>query len=504
MKKAATTTTFATTIISAAALLGLLFVSPVTMGASTAAYAAPPSSGFATGVAPYLTGVDAANDSVKAIITDGDLVGNEGYRFARIPDGVGAFVKGEGNNDDNDDRGEGRKLNVFVSHELNNGTNHGSFAKVSKLILNRNAEVLKASYVVDGSEMYERFCSSSLVEGSGFAHPVYFANEEVDDGIVVGIDAKTGKKTEMPWLGRMSHENTILVSHFYESAGKTVVITTEDGEATESEVYMYVADSVRDLMEGKGQLYVFAADAPYSSWDDIYFSTGAVSGRFVPLSWDYRTQDEADLHTEAIAKGAFQFIRPEDAAVDKRQGKGNVMYMADTGNDKDENGVPIPAGSNGQSWERGRMYKFAFTDPQDPTKASLQVIMDGNDPAAPGYSAQLKMAMSNPDNIDTSENSLMIQEDRIGATRSNPTGDMTNNAKIIRVPLASIDAGFATMETVAYNNQNIAPAAKHGDWESSGILDVSGFFGQGSWLVTVQAHSQQEGGQLLLLKVDGS
>lgn len=107
----------------------------------------------------------------------------------------------------------------------------------------------------------------------------------------------------MPWLGKMSHENTIVVSYFYETAGKTVALKFEDDAATESEVYMYVADSPKDLMEGNGQLYVFSADG-ISNWDDIYFSTGSV---------------------------------------------------------------------------------------------------DGNDPVVPGYNAQLKLAMSNPDNIDTSE-----------------------------------------------------------------------------------------------------
>lgn len=471
-------------IFSVVAMLGLI-ISPATGNAAAAG------SHFLTSTAPYVTVADPANDSVKAIITVGDTI--ESYKFAKIPDGIGAF-------------NTGKALNVFVNHELNNTTNHDGFAKVSKLKLDKDGAIINAEFVVDGSEMYERFCSSSFMEGYGLNHPIYLANEEVDDGIVVAVDGRNGQLTEMPWLGELSHENTIHIPYFYETTGKTVVITTEDGDATESEVYMYVADSPEDLMEGNGQLYVFAAEdtAAYNTWDDIYYSTGSVAGKFVPLSWDHATQDEADLHAEAINAGAFQFIRPEDAAMDKRDGHTNIMYMADTGNDRDENGAVIPPGNNGQSWERGRMYKFEFTDPSDPTKAEFQVIMDGNDPAAPGYNVNLSLAMSNPDNIDTSKNSLMIQEDRIGATRLAPTGDMTNNAKIIRVDLETIDAGSAVMEIVAYNNQNADPAARHGDWESSGILDVSDFYGEGSWLVTVQAHSLREGGQLLLMKVEGS
>jgi hypothetical protein len=38
------------------------------------------------------------------------------------------------------------------------------------------------------------------------------------------------------------------------------------------------------------------------------------------------------------------------------------------------------------------------------------VLFDGNDPTAPGYNI-----LKNPDNLDTSLNSLMIDEDRIDA-----------------------------------------------------------------------------------------
>ena len=59
-------------------------------------------------------------------------------------------------------------------------------------------------------------------------------------------------------------------------------------------------------------------------------------------------------------------------------------------------------------------------------------------------------------------------------------------------------------ETIAYVNQLEDMAAKHGDWESSGILDVSKYFGKGSWLINVQAHTLKEGGQLLLLNISDS
>ena len=82
----------------------------------------------------------------------------------------------------------------------------------------------------------------------------------------------------------------------------------EDADETESEVYMYVASTPNDLLHGKGQLYVFGAadNSTYNTWDDIYYSnSGAINGTFIPLKWNYKTQNETDLDTEAIAAGGF-------------------------------------------------------------------------------------------------------------------------------------------------------------------------------------------------------
>lgn len=474
-------------MISVAVVLGL-FLSPTFAAKNASAIGGH----FLTGSAPYITMADPANDSIKALITTGDNVGK--FEFSKTPDGIGAFQTGE-------------TLNVFVNHELD-GTPADGFAKVSRLKLDRDGAVMNGEIVIDASKGYERFCSASLIEGSGFTHPTFLTNEEVDGGISLAVDGRTNKVTEMPWLGLIAHENTIVVPYFYNTTGKTVVLTFEDGGATDSEVYMYVANSPGDLLAGNGQLYVFSAidGTTYHSFRDIYYSTGSVAGKFVPVSWDWKTQNGSDLNNAANAAGAFKFIRPEDGTMDVRAGHENTLYMGDTGNDKDNHGADIPVGTNGQSWERGRIYKFVFTDPADPTTASFQVVLDGKDPLAPGYNAALKLSMSNPDNLATSKNSLMIQEDRIGVTRSNPSGtyDMTNNAKILKVDLASLDANAANMEIVGYNNQYADHAAKYGDWESSGIIDVSDFFGPGTWMLDVQAHSISNGGQLLLMHVDGS
>ena len=71
-----------------------------------------------------------------------------------------------------------------------------------------------------------------------------------------------------------------------------------------------------------------------------------------------------------------------------------------------------------------------------------------------------------------------------------------------------------TLTTIAKIDQSddlslfVEPGDEAGSWESSGIIDVSKLFGEGTWLVDVQAHTLKvaqfdgvdEGGQLLLLR----
>ena len=425
---------------------------------------------------------------IKPLITSGENLSN-GYSFPGIPDGLGAIGIENGT------------VDIFVNHEYDIEEN-GHNAKVSKLRLNTtDGSIIGAELAIIDSQGNERLCSASLVEGYSFEHPIFLTNEEIVDGLVLAIDAINGTLYELPWLGLFSHENTIHVPYFSDNANKTVVLGFEDGDETESEVYMYVADTPKDLLTGKGELYVFGAvdNSTFNAWDDIYHTENGtiVNAKFIPLTWDFTTQNETDLDTEAIAAGGFQFIRPEDGAMDERPGNQNTLYMAETGGEVDENDIPIPIGANGQNWTNGRVYQFGFTDPTDPTKVSFRVLFDGNDPTAPGYNI-----LKNPDNLDTSLNSLMINEDRIDANRLNATSpyDVTENAQVLKVELVNL----TSIVPIAFVNQIEDREAAHGDWESSGILDVSKYFGDGSWLVDVQAHTIDEGGQLLLLRIPGS
>jgi hypothetical protein len=217
---------------------------------------------------------------IKPLITSVENLSND-FSFPGIPDGLGAVEVENGTTD------------VYVNHEYDSEEHGGEHAKVSKLRLNTtDGSIIGAQIAITDSQGYERLCSASLVEGYGFQHPIFLTNEEIDDGLVLAIDAINGTVYELPWLGLFSHENTIHVPYFYENANKTVVLGFEDGDETESEVYMYVADTPNDLLTGNGQLYVFGAanNSTYNTWDDIYYNDNGtkVNGTFIPLTWDYK------------------------------------------------------------------------------------------------------------------------------------------------------------------------------------------------------------------------
>ncbi len=81
------------------------------------------------------------------------------------------------------------------------------------------------------------------------------------------------------------------------------------------------------------------------------------------------------------------------------------------------------------------------------------------------------MSFTSPDNLETSANSLMVQED-------------TEDASIWRYDFTS-----GVWSVVATVNDP--------DGESSGIVNASDWFGQGAWLLDVQAHGSNVAEQMV-------
>jgi hypothetical protein len=131
-------------------------------------------------------------------------------------------------------------------------------------------------------------------------------------------------------------------------------------------------------------------------------------------------------------------------------------------------------------------------DAFDPTQVTeLSVVLD----ASEGDD------MYRPSGIDADDQCVMIQEFP-GARGIHPS-------RILRYDLRA-----HRLETVAVcaeldSRGRAAPQGIGGEWETSGITNVSELFGEDSWLLTVQAHTVEipqdrrrygEGGQLLLLR----
>jgi secreted PhoX family phosphatase len=240
---------------------------------------------------------------------------------------------------------------------------------------------------------------------------------------------------------------------------------------------------------------VWKADGSADSTNDIHEGDASLAGRFVPLT-QAENANETSLESAAQAKGAFDFTRLEDVAQSKTSDR--TLYFDDTG-------------ALGAQTAKGRVYQmrlgsgfdwsqFDAGDPSTYPTASLTVLLDGDQGDD----------IVNPDNIDVSDSTMVIQEDRNAENRP-----------------ATVAGGYGRVLTYDLGDKTVTPVARvatpsgtlPGEWESSGVLDASKLLGPNWWLVDVQSHSSTvpqpgaslepnsssgEDGQLLAIKIPGS
>jgi hypothetical protein len=440
-------------------------VALVTVISVAVAYAA---TGVKTAKDPYLVPT-AAGVVVDPILSTGDVVPagqTPAYQMSGIPDGLGAFSKGKGD-------GHGKQkgtYTVLMNHELGvtfPGQPPGVNARISKLTIDaKTNSVLSAKYPFTGNEGFERFCSATLTQIHG--KPWYFTGEEAingippappagHDGSSIAMNAETGKWWETEHFGHLQHENIVPTK-----LSKWFFLTTDDDFRVgfDAYLYAYIAKSFKAAISGdpsKGSLYVWKANGAIQSTDIHKGQT--LTGHFVPIS-QAENANSVTLKNAAISRGAFKFDRLEDAAL-YRPVKGRY-YFSDTG--------------KAPRTTRGRIYQFDVNK-ADPTQASLKVILDGD----------AGDDIINPDNIDTSARSIVIQEDRESPFRGCPCppNPPAPDAGYNRVLVYDIAAG--TLQSVA---RVATPSTlRPGTWESSGVINAFRILGPGWWLTDVQAHS---------------
>ncbi|MDH3730758.1 MAG: hypothetical protein OES13_06510 [Acidimicrobiia bacterium] len=485
-------------------------------------------SGFLTDEAASVTlapGLPSAA-SAKAIMSSGDTLGD--FLFEGIPDGIGIRPGAAKNT-----------IDVYISHEQTTvpffGTRDFEDASIAKLTLSTKAgpnqgAVLHAEVALPASAGYLRFCSASMAgPAEGLSSYMFLTGEEANDvvavpsgapygpdpslapdrqaGYAVVLNTDTGDYTQVAGMGRLNHESTIVVPGGWDDFA---LLTTDDTfNAPSAQLYLYLAATEDDIYNDAGSLYAFrvtsANGTPVNATDQFngandYLDLGVgddFGGEFVPVPDDVA---DGTLATAAPQDGLeewsndnniFQAIRLEDLAYDKNDPR--VVYIADTGRTRivaDETTGRMmrgPGGTVGLA-DNGRIFKLVLNADDPRIVDSLTVLADGD---AGDTSAFVPFV--NPDNIDTSKKSLMVQED-------------ADDAKVWQYHMRT-----GTWRVVA--------TVIDSDGESTGIVDASEWLGGGRWLLNVQGHGtfidedattipgttiKREAGQLMLLTIPGS
>jgi serralysin len=472
--------------------------------------------------------------TVDPIFTVGETI--DDYTPTGILDGTGAFELNE------------TTVRVLVNSEIGSSTGYAytlengtsltgsrihyfdinkSTLKIVDSGLAYNKIYNRAGEVVDEAsdlefEGIQRFCSANLMEahqfgaGMGFADTIYFAGEETGGGTEFALDVQTNELWALPWLGRAAWESVTELDTG--STDQVALLVGDDRQSAPLILYVGNKNANGDgsfldrngLADGK--LYVWVADDAADANDaieadprDFSGSGSTTSGQFVEIDYyrpdlagtdGYDTQgfaDQAKQDALAAGVGAFLFSRPEDVATNPFDGTEAVL--ASTG----RTGIFDDA----DTW--GTTYKVDVDFGEGGITADLNILYDGNDEGNRDF------GLRSPDNLDWADNGkIYLQEDR--AISSDLFGATSGEeASIWSIdPFAADPAATATR--VAQIDRSGVPSDQTdpnptdiGNWESSGILDVSTLFGNapGTQLIyDTQAHSLRDGNIINVPGVD--
>lgn len=469
--------------------------------------AAPKPEGFRTSE-PAMLELSAnlpSGAKLTPIISSGDEIG--GFLFEGLPDGVGLRpgpAKGT--------------VDVYVAHEQSTVPFRSARdfydSSISALTLSskggpRQGNVLGASVALGADEGFLRFCSANMAgPNEGLDDYVFFTGEETDDivdgvqrGFAVVLNTDTGEHTAVPGMGRLNHENTMIIPGGWD---RLAMLTTDDTfRAPSSQLYMYMADDQDAIFADEGELYAFrvtgsdgtplaAPGDPFNGANDyLDVAVGeSMQGEFIAVPEAIAKGDQTALEDWSNDNNAFQAIRLEDLAVDKNDPR--VVYIADTGASRvnpnpDTGRLHRPGGAVGMA-DNGRVWKMVLNE-DDPTIVdSFSIFADGD-----AVNSDVYVPFTSPDNVDTSKKSLMVQEDA--------------------------DSAQIWQHRFNQNSWRSVATVSDPDSESSGIVDASKWFGQGAWILTVQGHGanvledtttelgtliKRESGQVLLMRIPAS
>jgi hypothetical protein len=432
-----------------------------------------PSTKYTPYYIPKLTGV-----KLTSILTVGE--GPNGYRMVGIPDGMGAHRNAQGG------------LELLMNHEIKADEGivraHGfTGAFVSKWTIDpKTLEVTAGSDLIQkilpgnhGTGPFGRFCSADLAPSNTFYNSksglgtrvnFFLTGEEVD---VIGRAVGTivtgplaGTAAILPALGKMSYENVVA----HPSTGDQTVVACMD-DSNGGQVYFYKGmktNTGNDFAKAglmKGTLFGLSVkDFPKETP-----ATGREATTFALVDMGDNTNASGKLlEARSTEKGVTQFARPED--FHWHPTKRNIAYWTTTG----------------MTGLGSKLWRITFKDVNKiELGGTIEAVLTTDD----GIRSLDNLTIDRKGNV-------LVQED---------PGKTDHLAKIWHYDATS-DKVTMVAEADPTRFLPNAPNFLTADEESSGIIDVSEFLGQGWFMFGVQAHYPVEpelvqGGQLLALYV---
>lgn len=440
---------------------------------------------------PYLIAAE-PNVHFTSIITSGDSLAGNGV-FGGIPDGIGAFDNGNGT------------VTVLVNHELGSNAgivrDHGSTgAYIDRLVIDKatlsvvsSDDLIQTvhlwndatdSYVI-GTTAFNRFCSGDLAAPTAFYNAatglgtqvhIYLTGEESGTegrGTASLVDgAHVGNTFELPYLGNMAFEN--LVANPF-AQDKTVVSLTDDGQNGQVYIYVGTKQSTGSEIDQAGLTNGILYGIKVAGTVDEINATpanGSFTLQAIATNGDVSNLTGLQIDADSEAKQVTSFLRPEDSAWDPQHP--NVLYFNTTNN------------FTGNT----RLYQATFVDITHPELGgTIVAVLDGSE--------GIKML----DNLTVADGKVVLLED---------PGNQSYVAKAYQYDIAT-----DTLTTVGqFDPAHFTPGAPGfitQDEESSGVIDVTGLFGDAdtrAYLLDAQVHAPTgypatvEQGQLLLMTVD--
>jgi endonuclease I len=378
----------------------------------------------------------------------------------------------------------------------------------------------------------DRTCSSALFEpnlwgaGRGLVDRIYIMGEETSTafghphgGTMWALDTSNGDLWALPDMGRGSWENAALV----DTGTTTHVAFLLGDDAPARPLYLYVGQKStapganfveRNGLKG-GQLYVWKTTGGNTTPQQFNGTNATRTGTWVAVNarnianagtaghdaQGYK--NDTTLGSEAAGLGCFLFSRLEDLSASPTDG--SIVAFTSTGR-----GSVYPL----DNWGDTYILDIDFNGSAVPIAGNIRILYDGDD-AGGGQFMSPEEGLRCPDNLDWSADGFIyVQEDQANQTGSfGAAGFETSIWKLNATTGAAVRITQTDRSTVLPLGSTDTNPGDVGNWESSGIIDVSSLFGEAPgelFLFDLQAHSVTnglistkqlyEGGQLCFLE----